>query len=54
MSIPKISPRNSTVPATMQLPARPPEQGRHRFIPGVTPVQFKASYFVKARKQAHR
>lgn len=53
MSIPKISPRNSTVPATMQLPVRPPKSGRHR-VTDTTPDEHRAERFVPAWKAAQR
>lgn len=53
MSIPKISPRKPTAPGTMQLPAAPPETGRHR-VTATTPDEHRAEQYVAAYKAARR
>jgi hypothetical protein len=53
MSIPKISPRKTTAPGTMQLPAAPPETGRHRAT-ATTPDEHRAARHVPAWKAARR
>lgn len=53
MSIPKISPRKPTAPGTMQLPAAPPETGRHR-VTATTPDEHRAARHVPAWKAAKR